>query len=192
MQGKPALVLLHEIYGVNAFMRRQCARFTAAGWQVVCPDLLHRPAFAYQQADEAYRFFMGTGGFARSAEVNALVTRLHGQCGKVVVVGYSVGATLAWQCCENPQCSGIVACYGSRIRQYAGLTPTCPSLLLFAENDSFVLPPVLAQLQGKPGVRLATFGAAHGFLDADNSAWQAQPAQSANLQIDRFLASIAH
>lgn len=191
MQRKPALLLLHEIYGVNAFMRRQCARFTAAGWQVVCPDLLYRPAFAYQQADEAYRFFMGTGGFERAAEVNALVTRLHGQYGKVVVVGYSVGATLAWQCCENPQCSGIVACYGSRIRQYTGLTPTCPSLLLFAENDSFALPPVLAQLRGKPGVQLATFAAAHGFLDADHSAWQAQPAQSANLQIDRFLAGIA-
>ena len=48
-----------------------------------------------------------------------------------------------------------------------------------------------ARIEGKPGVQFATFGAAHGFLDADNSAWQAQPAQSANLQIDRFLAGIA-
>lgn len=81
------------------------------------------------------------------------------------IVGFSVGATIAWRCCENYKCDGIICCYGSRIRNYLLLQPDCPVLLLFAEKDSFNVDNVISHLREKPNIQIYKLKAKHGFMD---------------------------
>lgn len=53
----------------------------------------------------------------------------------LIVVGYSVGATLAWLSAASGLCDGVVCYYGSRIRQYLHLAPLCPTLVIVARYE---------------------------------------------------------
>lgn len=36
---KSAIIVLHEIYGVNKFIQKQLQKFREAGYDVFCPDV---------------------------------------------------------------------------------------------------------------------------------------------------------
>ena len=82
-------------------------------------------------------------------EISGFLNQLKDRYDNVFIIGFSVGATIGWMCCENPLCSGIVACYGSRIRDYTDMNPSCPTLLLFSKEDSFDVHGMVCQLQDK-------------------------------------------
>lgn len=162
---REAIIILHEIYGVNDFIKGQCQKYRDLGFEVICPDLLERPSFRYEESKEAYDFFTTHVGFDVYQDVCRLIVGLKKMYNKVFILGFSVGATIAWRCCENPLCSGVVACYGSRIRDYTDLNPVCPTLLLFAKEDSFDVGAVMESLQGKQGLFSFSMDAGHGFMD---------------------------
>ena len=94
-----------------------------------------------------------------------MIDELSGRYEAIYVIGYSVGATLAWLCCENPNCNGIITYYGSRIRDYLYLQPKCPVLLIFAEKDSFDVVFVSETLGSIPNIEIMNYPAEHGFMD---------------------------
>jgi dienelactone hydrolase len=146
---KQAIVVLHEIYGVNQFIKEQWQKFTQAGYDVFCPNMIERASFSYEKSIEAYDFFMKNVGFEVYKEISSFVNKLKDKYDNVFIIGFSVGATIAWRCCENSLCSGIVACYGSRIRDYTDINPICPTLVLFAKEDSFDVHEMACQLHDK-------------------------------------------
>ena len=184
---KQAILVLHEIYGINGFIEETCRKFQNAGFDVFCPNLIGRPAFPYEESEKAYLYFVKKVGFDISKEISSTVDRLKEKYEKVFIVGFSIGATIAWKCCENPLCDGIVGCYGSRIRDYVNLSPACPTLLLFAGNDSFAVDSLIAQLQGKPYLLSIEFNASHGFMDSFSQSFEEQAAKCAEDQIFGFL-----
>jgi dienelactone hydrolase len=103
------------------------------------------------------------------------------------MIGFSVGATIAWRCCENLKCDGIVCCYGSRIRDYLLLQPCCPVLLLFAEQDSFDVDSVIMKLQGKSNVERYKLKASHGFMDQYSGQFNMEQTQISKEYISSFL-----
>ena len=111
---------------------------------------------------------------------------------KVVVVGFSVGATLAWRCCKSTWCDGIVCCYGSRIRDYSNLNPVCPMLLIFAKEDSFDVDSLITRLKGKPHLEISQFDAKHGFMDSFSQNFNIQESDCAERMILDYLANISH
>ncbi|WP_027398882.1 dienelactone hydrolase family protein [Anaerovorax odorimutans] len=165
-KSKQAIVVLHEIYGVNQFIIEQCEKFIEAGYDVFCPNMIDRSSFSYEESIEAYNFFMENVGFEVYKEISSFINQLNNKYDNVFIVGFSVGATIAWRCCENLLCSGIVACYGSRIRDYIDINPICPMLLLFAKEDSFDVHTLVCQLQDKQYLSIIEFDAEHGFLDS--------------------------
>lgn len=158
-------MILHEIYGVNRFIEDVCDEYHRLGFDVFCPEMLGEKCFLYSETSEAYRNFVNETGFDYYKEVEQLVETLKLSYDKVFLIGFSVGATIAWRCCENLKCDGIICCYGSRIRDYLLLLPCCPVLLLFAEQDSFDVDSVIMKLQEKPNVELYKLEASHGFMD---------------------------
>ena len=162
---KQAIIVLHEIYGVNQFIKEQCQKFTEAGYDVFCPNLIDRAPFSYEESIEAYDFFMKNVGFEVYKEISGFLNQLKDRYDNVFIIGFSVGATIGWMCCENPLCSGIVACYGSRIRDYTDMNPNCPTLLLFSKEDSFDVHGMVCQLQDKQHLSIIEFDGEHGFLD---------------------------
>lgn len=159
------VIVLHEIYGVNDHMRGVCEEIASKQFDVICPNLLHMEgAFPYEKGEEAYRHFMDHVGFdCAFAQVKDLIQSEKKRYAQVFLLGFSVGATIAWMC-STEEIDGIVAYYGSRIRDFTNLSPTCPALLFFSEEKSFNVRDVTLKLNA-PGAKIQIYGAAHGFTN---------------------------
>lgn len=184
---KKAIIVLHEIYGINEFMQEQCQKFKNSGFAVFCPNMIGRPPFSYEKSKEAYDYFMKNVGFEVHKEINILVNTLTEKYDRVFIIGFSAGATIAWRCCENVLCSGIISCYGSRIRDYADLTPASPTLLLFAKEDSFDVNELISKLQSKKRLSMVEFDAKHGFVDPFSNHFNPHQSKRAEKCIARFI-----
>ena len=182
-----AIILLHEIYGVNRFMDAQRQKYEKLGLAVFCPDFYNGRVFGYDETENAYPYFYEQVGLDSYCRVWKQVDALRTQYEKVYLLGFSVGATLAWRCSENPNCAGVIACYGSRIRAYPEVTPRCPTLLLFAEKDSFDVPALAERLEQNPNTRIRLFPGEHGFLDPGSGHFHKLSAKEAEAEILRFL-----
>lgn len=182
-----AVIVLHEIYGLNSFISDVKNSLEQMGFAVFCPNMLGRKAFAYADSKEAYSFFKENVGFGVSKNVSELVTELNARYDRVYVLGFSAGATVAWLCGENPDCAGIICCYGSRIRDFTEIEPACPNLLIFAEEDSFSADALTAALENKPHTVIHKISARHGFLDKYGENYDENAAVQAKKYIDDFL-----
>ncbi|MDI8841332.1 dienelactone hydrolase family protein, partial [Salmonella enterica subsp. enterica serovar Anatum] len=90
-----AAIILHEIYGINAHIQRAGHEWMTRGFDIYIPALFpHHTPFRYEQQEEAYRHFSANVGFD-PAVVTTLLHDLRTQYETLIVVGYSVGATLA-------------------------------------------------------------------------------------------------
>ena len=59
-----AIIVLHEIYGINEHIKNVCIGFSAKGYDVICPNLINRrEPFDYESQEEAYNYFMNNIGF---------------------------------------------------------------------------------------------------------------------------------
>lgn len=183
---KKAAIILHEIYGVNDFIEGMSDEFIKLGFDVFCPRM-YKACFTYSEADKAYEHFLGVVGFDYSTEVEQFLEKLKVDYAQVLIVGFSVGATVAWRCCENSMCDGIICFYGSRIRDYPELKPACPVLLLFAERDSFDVVDVISQLAEKANAEIHSFPASHGFVDQHSENYDKEQAIYAMGCVNDFL-----
>lgn len=93
---------------------------------------------------------------------------------------------IAWKCCQNSLCSGIVPCYGSRIRDYTDINPICPTLL-FAKEDSFDVHKIVCQLQDRQHLSILEFDAKHGFLDPQSKQYNDKQSKRVEESIIRFI-----
>lgn len=178
-----AIVVLHEIYGGNDFIKEVCAEYSKEGFDVYCPNLLGTDKiFSYEEAEKAYAYFINEIGFDIYMDIVDLLQQLKETYKNVIIAGFSIGATIAWRCCESAYCDGIIACYGSRIRDYTDLEPRCHTLLMFAEQDSFDVKSICEQLQIKANVQIIRLDAHHGFLDPYSKYYNPEKVKTFNKQ----------
>ncbi|WKY46239.1 dienelactone hydrolase family protein [Eubacteriaceae bacterium ES2] len=102
-------------------------------------------------------------------------------------MGFSVGATIAWRCSISDFCDGIIGFYGSRIRNYLEIEPVCPTLLLFADQDSFDVDAITTKLGAFQKVRTLSFSAKHGFMDQYSTHFDEKSAIKAKRLVGEFL-----
>ncbi len=102
----PAVVVIQEIFGVNAVMRGVCDELAAAGFLAVCPDLFWRiepgvditdqSEAEWKKAFELYNAFDVDAGVKDIAATIDHVRGLAECSGKVGAVGYCLGGLLAF------------------------------------------------------------------------------------------------
>lgn len=184
-----AIVVFHEIYGKNQHISRVCEQYHNLGYDVYCPDLLDgAEAFPYSRQQEAYEHFKAYIGFDVFENYVQLLSKLRPKYRSIVLIGYSVGATIAWRCSASGLCDGMVGYYGSRIRDYPEVKPKCPTLLIFAENEPNFDPRNLARTLGhKKYTSIVTLGGNHGFCDPYTINYTPSSAAKAELLTDEFL-----
>lgn len=197
------IVVLHEIYGINGHITKVCQELADSGYDVVCPDLLDdKPFFDYAREEEAYRYFMNFIGFESAAKkVTFLIRQEEPRYKRIFLLGYSVGATVAWLCGVDSatkdesfhyggslvKCSGIICLYGSRIREHLDVTLKCPALLIFAEEEKSFDPHELRkQLEGMEGAEVHNLAGKHGFADSFGSNYCESSAREAGRLIQEF------
>lgn len=184
-----AVIVIHEIYGVNGHIEMAAGKLAAAGYDVYCPDLLGRPAYAYAEEAQAYRYFREQMGFVRAREsIDGLGGRLRPAYRRLYLVGYSVGATVAWLCSRTGLYAGVAGYYGSRIRDYRDIKPACPVLLFFPRREAaFDVGALAEELESRDGVGAYIFDGDHGFADCCGPHYEPQAAAEAFGRLVRFL-----
>ncbi|SUX66483.1 Uncharacterised protein [Citrobacter amalonaticus] len=90
-QRSDAVVILHEIYGINAHIHRTREMWRARGFDVYVPALFpHDAPYSYAQQDEAYRYFSIHVGFDPQP-ILTLLTTLRAQHRKLIVIATAPG-----------------------------------------------------------------------------------------------------
>ncbi|MDN4494448.1 dienelactone hydrolase family protein [Ureibacillus aquaedulcis] len=173
------VLVLHEIYGINQHMVYVCELLAEQDFDVICPDLLEQGnPYDYAQEQEAYHNFVKSVGFTNALhKVKTLLLTLQKQYTKIYIMGFSIGATVAWLCSQEDGIDGIVGYYGSRIRDFADLKPKCPVLLFFPKvENSFNVDELVYNLN-KPNIKVHTCEGEHGFSDPYSSKYNEESAR---------------
>ncbi len=164
-----AIIVVHEIYGINQHIKEVCQGLSKLGYDIFCPDLLKvKQPFNYSQEKQAYNYFMDNIGFTTaSQQIKDLITKIRKKYKVIYLLGFSVGATIAWLCSdEDVKVDGVIGFYGSRIRDYLRVVPKCPTLLIFGNQEkSFDVGEILPEMQRKEKVEVHILLGKHGFAD---------------------------
>ncbi len=198
----PAIVVIQEIFGVNAVMRGVCDELAAAGFLAVCPDLFWRiePGIditdqseaEWKKAFELYNAFDVEAGVKDIAATIDHVRALPEVNGKVGAVGFCLGGLLAYLTATRTDADASVAYYGVGIEKHLveSEKQAHPLLMHIAEEDQFVPKEaqalILAQLKNHPQVEIFTYpGRDHAFARQGGEHYDAADAKLAG---DRTLA----
>ena len=105
-------------------------------------------------------------GFEKSLrEVEEIIKINKAEYDQVFIIGFSIGATIAWMCSEH-DINGIIGYYGSRIRDHKEIEPRCPALLFFpARERSFNVKNLEMYLKKKKNTLIKIIEAEHGFMN---------------------------
>ncbi|KOS66371.1 hypothetical protein AEA09_16610 [Lysinibacillus contaminans] len=181
--------ILHEIYGVNDFMHEQTIEFIDD--QTVVEHLALYPdgkVFSYAQEEEAYAYFIKEVGFDKPlTQLSQQLRTAIAKYKEVILIGFSVGATLAWRLSTLPL-HRVICVYGSRIRQYLGVQPSCPTLVLLPIHEkSFDVNNMKNALQHIHFVQTVQFAGEHGFMDECNRTFHLESTLQAQSHIKKFI-----
>ncbi|MBA2237577.1 MAG: dienelactone hydrolase family protein [Lysobacter sp.] len=164
-----AVVVLQEIFGVNAHIREVTDRFAAAGFVALAPALFDpvQPGveLEYDQGgvDEG-RGLTASLGFDRAVElIRAAALVLQSEGLRTGAVGFCWGGTLALL--ANTRL-GLPAAsyYGGRSVPFLGERLRAPMLFHFGEHDPIIPPEhVAAHREAHPGATVHVYPAGHGF-----------------------------
>ena len=188
------LVVIQEIFGVNGHIRALCDGFAADGYDAIAPALFDRnqtgAALDYDEAGTAAgrAFRLAVGWDAPVSDIAAAVAAVGGD-GKVGVVGYCWGGSLAWLAAARLEIACAAACYGGQICQFRGEHPRCPIELHLGETDAIVPPEDRALIrEWHPDLPIHLYPAGHGFCCDARPGYDAE---SAALARKRTLALLA-
>jgi carboxymethylenebutenolidase len=176
----PAIVVIQEIFGVNAVMRAIADDFAAEGYLAVCPDLFWRiePGIditdhseaEWKRAFELFNAFDVDLGVKDIAAAIAHARQDPTCAGKVGSVGFCLGGLLAFLSATRTDVDAAVGYYGVGIEKHLGEVEKLedPLLLHIAEEDQFVPKEaqalIVASLKNHPQVELFTYpGRDHAF-----------------------------
>lgn len=185
----PVVVVVHEIFGLQTWVRAVADQFAADGYIAIAPDLVSRarggPSAIELSADSARRLIASVSGADKNAGIAAAAAYAMSQPAArpaYGVVGYCWGGATAWQHAVNgglPGFSGAVAYYGGPYMQGASVVRDSlakirvPVLMLNGAEDARIgaaMPAIDSAMRalGKDYASRNYEGAIHGFLRAQD------------------------
>ena len=168
------LVLIQEIFGVNAHIREVCEGYAQDGYEVLSPALYDREApgfetgYSPEDIQKAVKIARGEHPFELSIKdtlvcIDALKAKGNG---KVFITGYCYGGTVTWAAaCRSANLAAASGYYGGQIALMNDLEPKCPTMLHFGETDHGIpLSDVEKIRAAHPDVQVFVYpGVGHGF-----------------------------
>ena len=172
-----AVVVVQEIFGVNTHIRSVADRFAAEGYLAIAPALFDRLERHFEvgydddSRAKAMSFIGKVDRDAAKLDLAAAIAEVAG-AGRVGLVGYCWGGTMAWLCAAQvPGLSAAVGYYGHGVLAMPDLVPACPVMLHFGARDAHIpVDQVEAFAAARPDVPTFIYDADHGFnCDARSS-----------------------
>ena len=197
-KGKPraGLVVIQEIFGVNDHIKRVADGFADDGYHVLSPAIFDRGErgvdIGYDKADI-------DKGIALRAKIPLEATLLDiaasiaalKDAGKVAIVGYCYGGSLAWLGATRlPGLSAAIGYYGGLIADHVGEKPRCPIMLHFGELDDGIPMADVDKIRtaSDPAkVQIFTYPAGHAFNRDGTPVYNAHCATLARMRTVKFL-----
>jgi carboxymethylenebutenolidase len=199
-----AIVVLHEVFGVNADIRKTCGELAGEGFIAVAPDLFWRqepgvdlgvnsePDWQHGlRLYEAYDRDVGVGDVRDTLDA---VARLPDCTGKLAVQGYCFGALMTFLTAVRCRVDAAVAYHGADTEKYLGEVDNlhAPLLMHLGEEDEFISKAaqvqIKAALAGKPDATVFSYpGQHHAFARHNGAHYDAAAAALANGRTAEFL-----
>ena len=194
-ESAPAIVVIQEIFGVNAVMRGVADELAAQGYHAICPDLFWRLEPGVDITDQSKAEWDKALGLMGRFDVDkgvediaatlAFIRADEGCNGKVGAVGYCLGGRLAFLTAARTDADASVSYYGVGLEQMLDETIRCPLLLHIAGEDGFSSPEartaVVEALRHNPMATLAIYPHRdHAFARPGGEHYHAEDAGRAN------------
>jgi carboxymethylenebutenolidase len=199
----PAIVVIQEIFGVNAVMRQIADDYAAQGYLAICPDLFWRiePGVDITDKSEAewkkaFELFNAVDVDAGVKDIAATIDHVRADAsasGKVGAVGFCLGGLLAFLTATRTDVDASAGYYAVGIERHVAEADKLadPLLLHIAEEDQFVPKEaqalIVAALKNHPHVELYTYpGCDHAFARPGGEHFNAEAAGAANERTRAF------
>jgi carboxymethylenebutenolidase len=201
----PAGVVLQELFGVNADIRKHCDELAEQGYLAVAPDLYWRqePGVDLNVTSEAdwqhglrlYSAYDRDAGVKDIKDTIDAVRNLPECNGKVALLGYCLGALMVFMTAvRNDGIDAAVWYHGADTEKYLGEVDGlhAPILMHLAEEDEFISKAaqaeIRAELAKKPSATVYSYpGQNHAFSRHNGKHYNAAAAHLANGRTSEFL-----
>ena len=200
----PAVVVLHELFGVNEDIRLTCRELAAKGFIAIAPELYWRQERGvdldilsesdWQKGLKLY------AGYDRDAGVRDIVAamraarKLEGASGKVALLGYCLGGLMTFITAARHRPDAAVAFHGADTEKYVSEASgiSAPLLMHLAEEDEFISKDAQAQIKSAladvTGATVFSYpNCHHAFSRHNGRHYDAQAAALAKERTDAFL-----
>src|SRR5271156_5975824 len=146
----PAVVVLQELFGVNADIRKTCDELAEQGFLAVAPDLFWRqePGVDLGVTSEAdwqhglrlYQAYDRDAGVRDINDTLDTVAKLPECAGKIAVLGYCLGALMTFLAAVRCHVDAAVAYHGADTEKYLSEAGNLrvPLLMHLGEEDEFI------------------------------------------------------
>lgn len=189
-----AVVVLQEIFGVNAHIRSVTESFAAAGYLAIAPALFDRIrrdialGYSPEEIEEGRGYMKQLPQPKVSLDIAASIAVVK-HAGRVGAVGYCWGGTQAYLAACNPSIACAVAYYGTSIAANLEHRPVVPVLYHFGERDASIPAEAIGRIRAAhPEGHYHLYPAEHGFNCDHRAAFDADCAALAGRRTLEFLA----
>src|ERR1700737_1729291 len=155
----PAVVVLQELFGVNADIRKTCDELAEQGFVAVAPDLFwhQEPGVDLSVTSEAdwqrglrlYQAYDRDAGVRDINDTLDTVAKLPECTGKIAVQGYCLRALMTFLTAVRCHVDAAVAYHGADTEKYLGEVDnlSAPLLMHLGEEDELISKPAQAQIK---------------------------------------------
>jgi carboxymethylenebutenolidase len=200
----PAVVVLHEVFGVNADIREHCDELAEQGFIGVAPDLFWRQEPGvdlsvssepdWQHGLRLYQAYDRNAGVEDVKDTADAAAKLPECTGKVAVLGYCLGGLMTFLTAVRHDVDAAVVYHGGDTEKYLGELDglRAPLLMHLGEEDEFITKSAQSQIKTalakKPNATLYSYpGQCHAFTRLNGAHYNAAAAALANGRTSEFL-----
>ncbi len=193
----PAIIVIHEIFGLTEWERSVADDYAGKGYVAIAPDLLSsRYGSTEAMGDSARRLVSTLPRDGVLDDLDATWNWINAQpateVGNIGTIGFCWGGGTVWNyAAHNPQLKAAVVCYGPLADTAMLASVEAPVLGVYGQNDGRVnnsLPDIVRQMNaaGKWFKADSYLGTGHGFLKPGRNGHGTAEAARAQADIDGF------
>jgi len=181
-QPRGGLVVMQEIFGLTDQMKRCTDRYAEAGYISILPAMFDR---IERDVVLSYGEFQKGGQMAMSIDEQHLIADIEAArqavagVGRVAIVGYCFGGTLAYIAACRLDFACAVSYYGGGISRLTDrMQPKVPVMYHFGADDAFIPAAAIDQIKvaDQGGIFHVYSGVGHGFICDDRDGYDREAA----------------